>query len=148
MKRIIISLITIIFAMSILHCGYKEKKMNSYIGMFEIPATNITRAINFYESILGIKIEKMELKSMKMGILPYEGQQVTGVIIEAEGYEPSTKGVTIYLNAGENLQNILDKITQNGGKILIPKTPHEDQDGFFAVFIDSEGNKLGLHSKK
>ena len=51
--------------MSILHCGYKEKKMNSYIGMFEIPATNITRAINFYESILGIKIEKMELKSME-----------------------------------------------------------------------------------
>jgi len=43
---------------------------------------------------------------------------------------------------------ILDKITKNGGKILIPKTPHADQDGFFAVFIDCEGNKLGLHSKK
>lgn len=134
--------------MSILHCDNKEKKMNSYIGMFEIPATNINRALNFYESILDIKIEKIELEGMKMGILPYEGQQVTGVIIEADGYEPSTKGVTVYLNAGENLQNILDKITKNGGKILIPKTPHADQDGFFAVFIDCEGNKLGLHSKK
>ena len=77
--------------------------MKSYISMFEIPATDISRAINFYQALLQIKIEKMDGEGMQMGILPYEGEMVTGVIIKAEGYKPSANGVTIYLNAGENL---------------------------------------------
>src|SRR5688572_9838274 len=59
----------------------KVKIMNSYISMFEIPATDISRAVNFYQAILDIKIEKMEVQGMQMGVLPYEGQMVTGVII-------------------------------------------------------------------
>lgn len=125
----------------------KASSMKSYISIFEIPATDISRAIDFYQAILGIKIEKMEMSEMKMGILPYEGQTVTGVIIKAEGYNPSSDGVTIYLNGGENLQTILHKVEQNGGKILIPKTPHADESGYFAIFLDSEGNKIGLHSR-
>lgn len=148
MNKTIKILMVVIVAFGAIHCDKKEEKMNSYVGIFEIPAKNISKAINFYESILDTKIEKMEIQGMKMGILPYKGQQVTGVIIEADGYEPSTNGITIYLNAGENLQSTLDKISRNGGKILIPKTPHADQNGFFAVFIDCEGNKLGLTSPK
>jgi uncharacterized protein len=83
---------------------------------------------------------------MQMGILPYEEQMVTGVIIQAEGYKPSADGVTIYLNGGDNLQVILDKVETNGGKILTPKTSHADGNGFFAIFLDSEGNKIGLNS--
>jgi uncharacterized protein len=124
----------------------KEKNMNSYISMFEIPATDISRAVDFYQAILDIKIEKMDVEGMQMGILPYEGQMVTGVIIKADGYKPSADGVTIYLNGGDNLQVILDKVTEHGGKIIAPKTAHADGSGFFAVFIDSEGNKMALNS--
>lgn len=120
--------------------------MKSYIAMFEIPAAEISRAIDFYEVILGIQIEKMEIPGMQMGILPYEGQLVTGVIIQADGYKPSADGVTIYLDGGDDLQLILDKVEKNGGQILIPKTPHADESGYFAIFIDSEGNKIGLNS--
>jgi len=120
--------------------------MKSYISIFEIPATEISRAIKFYQAILAIKIEKMEMPEMQMGILPYEEQMVTGVIIQAEGYKPSADGVTIYLNGGGNLQVILDKVAKNGGKILTPKTLHADESGYFAIFLDSEGNKIGLHS--
>jgi uncharacterized protein len=60
----------------------KVKDMKSYISMFEIPATDISRAINFYQAIMDIKIEKMDVEGMQMGILPYEGQMVTGVIIQ------------------------------------------------------------------
>lgn len=118
----------------------------SYISMFEIPATDISRAINFYQALLNIKIEKMDVEGMQMGILPYEGQMVTGVIMQAEGYKPSANGVTIYLNAGENLQVALDKVEKNGGKIIIPKTAHADGSGYFALFIDSEGNRMALNS--
>ncbi len=124
----------------------KVKDMKSYISMFEIPATNISRAVNFYQAILDIKIEKMDVEGMQMGILPYEGQMVTGVIIKADGYKPSADGVTIYLNGGDNLQIILDKVEKNGGKIIATKTAHADGNGFFAIFIDSEGNKMALNS--
>ncbi|MEZ4970259.1 MAG: VOC family protein [Flavobacteriaceae bacterium] len=120
--------------------------MNSYISIFEIPATDISRAINFYKEILGVDIEKLAFPDMEMGLFPYQDQMVTGVIIKGEDYEPSANGVTIYLNGGDNLQTMLDKIEGNGGKVMIPKTPHADESGFFAIFQDTEGNKIGLHS--
>ena len=126
----------------------KLENMKSYISMFEIPATDISRAINFYQALLDIKIDKMEVEGMQMGILPYEGQLVTGVIIQADGYKPSADGVTMYLNAGENLQVVLDRVEKNGGQIILPKTAHADESGFFAILLDSEGNKMALNSPK
>ncbi|GGX35095.1 VOC family protein [Aquimarina muelleri] len=124
----------------------KTKQMKSHISIFEIPATDISRAVNFYQAILGINIEKMEMLGMEMGIFPYEEQMVTGVIMKGEGYKPSANGVTIYLNGGDNLETILNKVEKNGGKILMSKTAHADENGFFALFLDTEGNRLGLNS--
>lgn len=124
----------------------KTKEMKTHISIFEIPATDISRAVNFYQAILGINIEKMEMPGMEMGIFPYEEQMVTGVIVKGEGYKPSSDGVTIYLNGGDNLQIILDKVEKNGGKIIMQKTAHADESGFFALFLDTEGNRLGLNS--
>jgi len=123
-----------------------QKLMNNYISIFEIPATNFERALKFYQSILDIKIESMEFDGMQMGLFPYENQVIIGSIMKGEGYKPTSDGVTIYLNGGENLQAILNKVEPNEGKIIIPKTPHADESGFFAIFLDSEGNKMGLHS--
>lgn len=124
----------------------KVKKMNSYVSMFEIPATDISRAIHFYQAVLDLKIEKMDVEGMQMGILPYEEQVVTGILIQADGYKPSAEGVTMYLNAGEDLQVVLDRVVENGGQIIVPKTAHADDSGYFAIFLDSEGNRMGLNS--
>ncbi len=124
----------------------KDKNMNCFISIFEIPATDISRAISFYKEILGVDIERLEFPGMEMGLFPYQDQMVTGVIMKGEGYKPSADGVTIYLNGGDNLQPILDKAEKNGGVVIVPKTPHADESGFFAIFHDSEGNKIGLHS--
>jgi len=120
--------------------------MKSYISIFEIPATDISRAVKFYQAILDIKIEIMDMEGMQMGLLPFEGQNVIGTIMKGEGFIPSPNGVTIYLNGGDNLQVILDKVENNGGKILVPKTLHGDESGYFAIFLDTEGNRIGLHS--
>lgn len=156
MKRTILNLFFTMLALSQVNgmepkdddsiINQRKKQTNSYLSIFEIPATDIKRAINFYEAILDIDIEQMEMPGIQMGILPYENQQIIGVIMKGEGYEPSAKGVTIYLNGGDDLQLILEKVEQNGGSILVPKSPHADESGFFALFIDSEGNKMGLHS--
>lgn len=128
--------------------NFKEKKMNSYIALFEIPATDISRAIRFYQTLLGIEIEKIDIDGMQMGIFPHEGQIVPGVIIQAEGYKPSANGVTMYLNAGEDLQIALDQVEKNNGQIVVPKTAHADGIGYFAIFLDSEGNQMALNSPK
>lgn len=162
MKRIVLSA-TVILAFNLMACNNQKKTkpevqkvdssqeqitddMKSFISLFEIPATDITRAVSFYQAILDINIEKMEMPGMEMGIFPYEGQMVAGVIVKGEGYQPSSDGVTIYLNAGNNLQIVLDKVEKNGGSIIVPKTAHADESGYFAMFLDSEGNKMGLHS--
>ena len=88
----------------------------------------------------------MAYSGTEMGLLPYENQMVTGVIIKGEGYQPSANGVLLYLNGGDNIQVVLDNVAANGGKIVVPKTPHADESGFFAIFLDSEGNRMGLHS--
>ncbi|AXR00121.1 VOC family protein [Pseudoalteromonas piscicida] len=122
--------------------------MHNLASIFEIPATDLTRAVKFYSSIFTITIETMDMPEIRMGILPYERQSTVGVIVQGAGYTPSSTGVTLYLNAGENLQLVLSKVEENGGKILAPKTPHADESGFFALFLDTEGNRLGLHSPK
>lgn len=120
--------------------------MSSYIAIFEIPALDVSRAVKFYSSILDIQIDKMEFPGMSMGLFPFEGQNTVGVIISGEGQAPSESGVTIYLNAGDDLQIVLNRVEDNGGEILMPKTPHADESGFFALLKDTEGNRIGLHS--
>ncbi len=120
--------------------------MNSYLALFEIPVKDLQRAVNFYQIILEIKIEIMKMPGMEMGILPYEGQAVHGVLMKTEELVPSPNGVTIYFNAGNDLQIALDKVEAKGGKIILPKTAHADESGFFALVQDTEGNKIGLNS--
>ncbi|SMG35967.1 VOC family protein [Paracoccus sp. J56] len=122
--------------------------MHSLASIFEIPATSLERAVKFYSSIFSAPIETMNIPGIKMGLFPHEGQSTIGVIIEGEGYLPSNSGITLYLNAGEDLQVVLSKIEENGGEVLVPKTPHADESGFFALFLDTEGNRLGLHSPR
>ncbi len=162
MKRIVQSAL-VLLAMSLIACNSENEQkseerkvdsnpkqintdMNSFVSLFEIPATDLSRAVSFYEEVLNIKIEKMEMPGMEMGIFPYEQQLVTGVIMKGEGFIPSAVGPTIYLNAGDNLQPILDRVEKSGGKIVMPKTAHADESGFFALFLDTEGNRLGLNS--
>lgn len=123
-----------------------QENMKSYISIFEIPATDLNRAVDFYQEILGIQIQKLEFPEIQMGLFPVEEQMITGVIMKGADYQPSAAGVTIYLNGGSDLQVILDKVESSGGKVIIPKTPHADEVGFFAMFKDTEGNQMGLHS--
>ncbi|MBK6544613.1 MAG: VOC family protein [Saprospiraceae bacterium] len=122
--------------------------MENLISWFEIPANNFTRAVNFYKGILEVEIEETEMFGTKMGIFPTDGKNVSGAIVHGEDYKPSIEGATLYLNGGENLQVVLDKVEKNKGKVIVPKTQISPEMGYFAIFIDSEGNKMALHSLK
>jgi len=69
-----------------------------------------------------------------------------GAISSAPGFEPGSTGVLISLNTVDALDETILKVEAAGGQITIPKTKIEAEGrGFFAVFLDSEGNKLGLY---
>lgn len=122
--------------------------MKKLVSIVEIPATDFSRAVAFYQAILGMSIEEVDMGGMQMGVLPSDEETVNVVLVKGDDYKPTTDGAVVYLNGGDNLQTVLSKIEPNGGKILVPKTEISPEMGFFAMFIDTEGNKLGLHSKK
>jgi len=119
------------------------------INWFEIPVADFARAKTFYETLLNIQIHEMPHPTMKYGVLPADMQNggIGGGIVQAEGYEPSDKGTLVYLNGGDDLSIPLARVEEAGGKILMPKTSI-GQNGFMAQFLDTEGNKVALHSIK
>lgn len=121
--------------------------MDNMINWFEIPATNFKRAVAFYKTILNIDIQETEMFGTEMGFFPSDGKNVSGAIVKGDDYHPSTNGVVAYLNAGNDLQLILDKIESNNGKVIVPKTQISPEMGYFGMFIDREGNRMAVHSK-
>jgi predicted enzyme related to lactoylglutathione lyase len=119
------------------------------ISWFEIPSTDLARAQKFYETIFSVTLIPMDMPAIKMRMFPLEDMMgVGGAIVDSGGFhKPSaTDGPLIYLNGNPDLQNILDKVEKAGGKIMVPKTEISPEYGFMAVFIDTEGNRIGLHS--
>src|SRR5947207_15699232 len=124
--------------------------MKNALSWFEIPSTDIARAQKFYETIFGITLNPLDVANIKMRMFPLDDMmnEVGGAIVyNAEFYKPSaTEGPLIYLNGNPDVQNILDKIEDAGGKILVPKTEISPDYGHMAVFLDTEGNRIALHS--
>jgi predicted enzyme related to lactoylglutathione lyase len=119
------------------------------ISWFEIPAVDLTRAQKFYEAIFDIQMIPMDMPQLQMRMFPIESPVNIGGALCHSGdfYKPSTEnGPLVYLNANPDVQNILDKIEAAGGKIVIPKTEISPEYGHMAVFIDTEGNRIALHS--
>ena len=121
--------------------------MTNAINWFEIPVKNFERAKSFYNSMLATEIIDHHMPNVKYGVFPYDADnnKVGGAIIEAEGYTPSTEGVIVYLNGGDDLSTPLSRVAKAGGKVVIPKTDI-GENGYMAQFIDTEGNKIALHS--
>jgi len=123
-----------------------EIKINgSFISWFEIPALNFERAVNFYNYIYQITMETNFMNGYSMAFFPGESE-ISGAIIFGEGSVPSDKGLLIYLNGGNDLDLVLNRIEPAGGRVLMPKQIINETAGYFALFIDSEGNKMALHS--
>ncbi|MBA3647299.1 MAG: VOC family protein [Chitinophagales bacterium] len=123
--------------------------MKNALNWFELPAGNFERAKKFYEDIFNYKMFVLDLGSnFKMGFLPFEEKSIGGAVVWNEGfYKPgATEGPLVYLNGNPDLIIILNHVETAGGKIIIPKRQVSPQFGYMAVFIDSEGNRVALHS--
>jgi hypothetical protein len=124
----------------------KVKERKDYVSWFEIPAIDFQQAVNFYQHIFGITMQQNITDVNAMAFFPTT-IGIGGAVVVGPGYVPGDSGALIYLNGGNNLSEVLDKVVQAGGRIIMPKTLITEEAGYFAIFIDSQGNKLALHSK-
>ena len=113
---------------------------------FEIPAANFERAVGFYEKVFETKLKRDTFASSEMAIFPYEGNGVSGCVMKGDSYKPTREGSVVYLTAGKDLSGPLARAAAHGGAVAIPKTQLPEGMGYFAQFIDIEGNRVGLHS--
>ncbi len=116
------------------------------VSVVEIPVLDFSRAINFYQNLMNIKIDEFDMDGTQMGVLGTEEATVNVVLVKSQDYKPSADGTLVYLSAGKDLQPLLDRVEPNGGQLILGKTEISPEMGFFALFLDTEGNKMGLHS--
>jgi len=119
-------------------------RLKNYISWFEVPVYDIHRAAAFYNAIYGIEMEISVNGEFAMAYFPAD-EGVGGALIAGPGCYPSDTGSLIYLNAGNDLDGVLGRVELAGGRVIMAKTHINDASGNFALFIDSEGNRLALH---
>ncbi len=122
--------------------------MANAINWFEIPVQDMDRASKFYAEVLDGELHRQEVMGTEMAFLPMEGEGVGGALCKGEMHKPSSEGSILYLNGGEDLATPLSKVETAGGKVTLPKTKISDEIGYFAFFVDTEGNSIGFHSPK
>jgi predicted enzyme related to lactoylglutathione lyase len=120
--------------------------MKNQVVWFDIPVLDLARATRFYEQVLGVKLAKMPGDAMQVATFPGAGQEgVSGCIHVCEGVQPSAHGALLYLNADGRLDEAESAVEPAGGKVLQPKHPIGPW-GNRVVALDSEGNRIALHS--
>ncbi len=122
------------------------------VGWFEIPVLDMTRAIAFYETVFDVKLVRNQMGPLEMAWFPWNEKAVgaPGALVNnADHYKPSSDGVMVYFTSqSDNLSDQLRRVEPAGGKIVRPKTMISKTHGYLAVFTDTEGNKVAIHSSK
>jgi predicted enzyme related to lactoylglutathione lyase len=119
------------------------------LNWFEIPVSDMTRARHFYQVVFSMHMDETSMMDMRMAMFPSENGsgKASGALVLSQYHKPSTEGTVVYLNANPDMSAVLEKIEWEGGKIVMPKTQISPEIGFMAVFTDTEGNRVALHSK-
>lgn len=126
------------------------KSTENALNWFEISVNDIVRAKKFYEKVFDIEMIQQEMMGMKMAFFPTENmaEKVGGGLVQSGMHKPSMDGTVVYLNGNPDLALALGKVEAAGGKVVMPKTLISDEIGYMAFFLDTEGNKVALHSGK
>lgn len=122
--------------------------MKNKLTWFEINVTDLERAKTFYQTVLGSKFTFVDMPEAPMYMFnaDQESGEVGGALVKTNDNAPSNSGTVIYFGS-QDVAIEATKVEPAGGKLLFPKTSIGDF-GFIAHFIDTEGNRIGLHSEK
>lgn len=120
--------------------------MDHLSNWIEIPVFDMERAKKFYSVLLDVGLNGMRMGENDYALLDVKDRFNTGCLVKGDGYVPSMQGLVVYLNGGDDLSAALARVAKAGGKVLLPKMFLSKEAGHIAYFVDTEGNKIGLHS--
>lgn len=124
---------------------------HNVVGWFEIPAIDIERAMKFYKDVFGFELTRQQMGDLDMAFFPYHESNIGSggaLVCNPEWYQPNTNGIVVYLTAfSGDLANEMAKVESAGGKVIMEKTLITPEIGYMGMFIDSEGNRMAMHSR-
>ncbi len=118
------------------------------VGWFDIHVSNLERAKNFYETVFNVQFTDLPIEWGRQSFFPFyhESPNISGALVEKKDMQPSANNTVVYFET-EDCVTEENRIVQAGGRVVQPKT-HIGDFGYVSIFIDTEGNTIGLHSRK
>lgn len=110
----------------------------------EIPVSNMERAETFYKRILQVEMQSMPIGDSEYSFFPVQEQHNGGSLVKGPRHKPSKDGISLYLDGSPDLAAILSRVNDAGGQVIMEKTFAGEHAGYLGMFIDSEGNRIGL----
>jgi predicted enzyme related to lactoylglutathione lyase len=123
--------------------GDLNSKVNRAVWI-DIPVVDLKRSAEFYGSVLNIKVFAQKFGETEFAVLDHQ-EGNGGCLVPGKEQITSTGGILVYLNVDGRIRDAVAKVEPCGGKLLEPIHsigPH----GFRAIIVDSEGNRVALHS--
>jgi predicted enzyme related to lactoylglutathione lyase len=117
------------------------------VNWFELFVADFDRAKRFYETVLQASLQEVGMANCRMAMFPYDNTNGVGGSITkgSEAASPGQGGTLVYLNVEGDLDAVLKRIPSAGGSVTKARTSIGEH-GFIAIFKDTEGNSVGLHS--
>ncbi|WP_298425709.1 VOC family protein [uncultured Kordia sp.] len=118
------------------------------VGWFDLNVANLDRAKKFYETVFNLKLSDAPIEWGKQSFFPFnhESSNISGALVEKTDFVPSSNNTVVYFETEDNIAEE-QRIEMAGGKMVQPKMSIGEF-GFISIFIDTEGNTVGLHSRK
>ncbi|WP_018478122.1 VOC family protein [Pontibacter roseus] len=128
-----------------------KQEKNNVVGWFEIPVNDMARAIRFYSAVFDFEMESQQFGDEEMAWFPWSesGSGASGSLVKHETlYKPSADGTIVYFSSPSgDLSHELARVEKAGGKVLREKSLITEEIGYMALFLDTEGNRVALHSR-
>ena len=111
---------------------------------FDIPVANLARATTFYRAVLGVGVEPAAFDDFSFAVIEHSDGN-GGCLVPNAAQIASEGGILVYLNAEGRIRDAVAQVQRLGGRIVEPTHPIGPH-GFRAIVLDSEGNRIALHS--
>ena len=121
--------------------------MSNPVVWFEIAATDLERAKKFYSEVFQLEMQYVDMPDSPMYMMGSSAEGIagaSGALVKSADNIPSTSGTIVYFYC-DDVEVEASRVEASGGTLIVPKTSLGEF-GFMAMFIDTEGNKVGMHS--
>lgn len=110
----------------------------------DVPVADLDRAARFYSAVLANQVAKEEFNGYQFCVLDHHDGNGGCLVPHADQIGTKT-GILVYFNAEGRIRDAVAQVERHGG-MVIEQVHSMGPHGFRALALDSEGNRIALHS--